>query len=64
MIFKAIKSVFKAAPAKTVDDIMDKDNGLLAKFGGFVNDLHYSDAEKAEKWLMRWRVLPNLLRPP
>ena len=34
-------------PPKTVDDIMDKDSGLLVKFGGFVNDLHYSDAEKA-----------------
>jgi hypothetical protein len=45
--FSAIKGVFKAAPPKTVDDIMDKDNGLLVKFGGFVNDLHYSDAEKA-----------------
>ena len=44
--FSAIKGVFKADP-KTVDDIMDKDNGLLVKFGGFVNDLHYSDAEKA-----------------
>jgi hypothetical protein len=43
----AIKGVFKAAPPKTVDDIMDKDSGLLVKFGGFVNDLHYSDAEKA-----------------
>ena len=45
--FSAIKGVFKAAPSKTVDDIMDKDSGLLVKFGGFVNDLHYSDAEKA-----------------
>jgi hypothetical protein len=46
-LFSAIKSVFSSAPAKTVDDIMDSEKGLLVKFGGFVNDLHYSDAEKA-----------------
>jgi len=46
-IFSAIKGVFSSAPAKTVDDILDSDKGLLVKFGGFVNNLHYSDAEKA-----------------
>ena len=45
--FSAIKSAFNSAPAKTVDDIMDKDSGLLVKFGGFINDLSYTDAEKA-----------------
>jgi len=33
---------------KASDNILDKDTGLAVKFGGFVNDLHYSDAEKAE----------------
>lgn len=47
-LFSAIKGVFSAAPAKTVDDILDKDSGLLAKFGGFVNDLNYTDAERAK----------------
>jgi hypothetical protein len=46
-IFRAVKGLFSSAPAKTVDDILDSDKGLLVKFGGFVNDLHYSDAEKA-----------------
>ena len=46
-LFSAIKSVFSAAPAKTVDDIMDSEKGLLVKFGGFINDLSYTDAEKA-----------------
>ena len=47
-IFSAIKSVFRAAPPKTVDDILDKDSGLLVKFGGWVNDLNYTDAERAK----------------
>lgn len=36
--------------SKTVDDVFDKDNGLLAKAGGFVNDLHHSDAERARDY--------------
>ena len=46
-LFSAIKSAFSSAPAKAVDDIMDSEKGLLVKFGGFVNNLNYSDAEKA-----------------
>ena len=46
-LFSAIKSAFSSAPAKTVDDIMDSEKGLLVKFGGFINDLTYTDAEKA-----------------
>ena len=45
--FTAIKNFFVAAP-KLTTDIFDKDNGLLAKAGSFINDLHYSDVEKAE----------------
>lgn len=33
---------------KASDNILDKEKGLAVKFGGFVNDLHYSEAEKAE----------------
>lgn len=33
---------------KAADNVLDKDTGLAVKFGGFINDLHYSDAEKAD----------------
>ena len=39
--------LFRAAP-KAVDNVLDKDNGLLVRAGGFINDLHYSDQEKAK----------------
>lgn len=42
-----LSNLFKVAP-KTIDDVMDKEDGLLVKAGGFINDLHYSDAEKAK----------------
>lgn len=32
---------------KAADNVLDKDNGLATQFGGFINDLHYSDSEKA-----------------
>ncbi len=43
---------------KAVDNLLDKDNGLLVRAGGWVNDLHYSDAEKAENSLIvrEWGV--------
>ena len=37
---------------KGVDSLLDKDKGLLVRAGGWVNDLHYSDAEKAENSLL------------
>lgn len=33
---------------KATDNVLDKENGLAVQFGGFVNDLHYSDAEQAK----------------
>lgn len=33
---------------KAAENVLDKKDGLAVKFGGFVNDLHYSDAEKAD----------------
>jgi hypothetical protein len=32
---------------KAISDITDKDNGLLVRAGGWVNDFSYTDAEKA-----------------
>jgi len=33
---------------KAADNVLDKDNGIAVQFGGFINGLHYSDAEKAQ----------------
>lgn len=41
-----IKKIFGAE--KTVDDIFDRENGILMKAGSFVNNLHLSDAEKLQ----------------
>jgi len=45
-LLSAIKNFVIGAPKLTAD-IFDKDGGLLVKAGGFLNDLNYSDAEKA-----------------
>jgi len=49
-ILSAIVGFFQAAP-KVVDDVFDKDAGLLTKAGGFINDLSYTDAEKAKGYI-------------
>ena len=33
---------------KAVDNLLDKDNGLLAKAGGWLGNFNYTDEEKAE----------------
>lgn len=33
---------------KTIDNIMDKDNGLLRGFGNWIDDMSHTEAEKAE----------------
>jgi len=33
---------------KAVNDILDKDNGLLTKFGGWVDDFNYTQEEQAQ----------------
>jgi hypothetical protein len=38
---------------KAADNILDKKDGIAVKFGGFLNDLHLSDAEKANNNLTR-----------
>ena len=47
--WKSIKDFFLTAP-KVADDVFDKEKGLLVKGGGFINDLHYSEAEKAKSF--------------
>lgn len=44
-----IKNLFTIAP-KAVDDILDKDKGLLVKAGGWINDLKYTEEEKARNF--------------
>lgn len=44
--WSAVKGIF-SSNAKPVDDILDKDRGLLVRTGGFINDLSYTDQEKA-----------------
>lgn len=41
---------------KARDDILDKDNGLLAKTGGWIGNWNYTEEEKAEMAMMirRW----------
>jgi len=43
---------------KAVDNLLDKDKGLLVRTGGWVNDLSYTDAEKAENQLLvkQWGI--------
>jgi len=33
---------------KAYDDILDKDKGLLVRAGGWIDDFHYTEQEKAE----------------
>lgn len=46
---------------KAVDNILDKDNGLLKQFGGWADDLHLSDAERLEFEMTRRRLGIKLL---
>ena len=39
---------FLTAAPKTVDDIFDKDSGLLSKAGAWVGNMNYTDEERAE----------------
>lgn len=40
------------ASDKAVDNILDKDNGLLAKAGAWVGNMSYTEEEKAENGLL------------
>lgn len=43
---------------KAVDNIVDKDNGLLVRAGTAIGNLHYSEQEKAENSLLvrQWGI--------
>lgn len=43
----SIFSWFKSAP-KAVDNVLDKDNGLLSQFGGWIGGQQFTEQEKAE----------------
>lgn len=45
-VFTIVKSLF--SNSKTTNDIFDKDNGHLAKFGEWVGNINYTEEEKAE----------------
>lgn len=47
MSFLSVAKAFFSAP-KVVDNVFDKEKGLLTQFGGWVNDLNYTDQEKAQ----------------
>jgi len=44
--FKTAINLVTGTP-QIATDVFDKDKGILVKAGGFLNDLHYSDVEKA-----------------
>lgn len=43
-----LSKLFGVASPKTVDDIFDKDGGLLAKAGGWIGNMHFTEEERAE----------------
>jgi len=45
----SIKNFFSIAP-KAADNILDKDNGLVVRAGGWLNDLKYTEAERARDY--------------
>ena len=45
----SIKNFFTIAP-KSIDDILDKNDGLLVKAGSWLNDLNYTEAERAKDY--------------
>jgi len=46
-LWTTLKNFVVGAP-KLSEDLFDKDDGLLVKAGGFINDLHYSDSERIQ----------------
>lgn len=45
-LWTGIKSLFGSS--KAVDDVLDKDNGLLTQAGEWIGNFNYTDEEKAE----------------
>ncbi|WP_226649351.1 hypothetical protein [Microbulbifer variabilis] len=46
-IWSGVKSLF-SSNAKPIDDILDKENGLLVRAGGWIDGLSYTDQESAD----------------
>ena len=46
-MIKWIKNLFVSSP-KVVDDVFDKDKGLLTQFGGWVGNMNFTEEEAAE----------------
>lgn len=63
-LWTGIASLF-SSNSKPVNDILDKDNGILVRTGGFLNDLHYSEQEQvrddAEAMAARVKAYQSLL---
>lgn len=55
-----IRSLFSID--KVTDNVLDKDNGLLVKAGGWVNDLNYTAAEKAKMTMEFTKVANDRLK--
>ena len=63
-MISAVTSVFGSifGTKKAQNDLLDKDDGLLVKAGSFVNNLHFSEAEKAEHSLEVHKMLLERLK--
>ncbi len=46
---------------KAVDNILDKDDGILVKIGAFANDMHLSDVERERFDIMRRKLAVKML---
>ncbi len=57
----AIKNFVVGAP-KITTDIFDKDGGILIKAGGFINNLHYSDAEKMQDMMAQGKAATEFVK--
>lgn len=49
-MFSSVASAFGRVfgTEKSLDNLMDKDNGLLVRMGGWVDGMHYTEQEKSE----------------
>lgn len=47
-IFTKVTGFFSGVPPKTVDDLFDKDDGLIAKAGAWIGNANFTSEEVAE----------------
>jgi len=50
-LWKTVGEFLLGTP-KVMDDVFDKDEGILVKTGSFINSLSYTDAEKAKNLIV------------